>query len=78
MIGVGHGAAFLRALAERLVAAGAPLVAIDPAPDNHRARHAYRRAGFSDGEVVETADGPAVLIIFAGAAGRPTTSGSPR
>jgi aminoglycoside 6'-N-acetyltransferase len=46
MIGRGHGSAFLRLLAERLVAEGAPVVAIDPDPENHRARRAYARAGF--------------------------------
>src|SRR5262249_32139764 len=34
MIGRGHGAAFLRILALRLIAEGAPLVAIDPDVDN--------------------------------------------
>lgn len=46
MIGRGHGAAFLRLLAERLTAEGAPVVAIDPGVDNARARHAYAKAGF--------------------------------
>jgi aminoglycoside 6'-N-acetyltransferase len=46
MIGRGHGQAYLRLLAERLCAEGAPLVAIDPAIDNLRARGAYERAGF--------------------------------
>ena len=64
MIGRGHGAAFLRRLAERLVAEGAPLVAIDPDVDNHRARRAYARAGFRGDTVVETEAGPAVLMLF--------------
>jgi RimJ/RimL family protein N-acetyltransferase len=46
MLGRGHGSAFLRRLAERLVAEGAPIVAIDPDVDNLRARRAYARAGF--------------------------------
>lgn len=37
MIGRGHGQSYLSLLAERLCAAGAPLVAIDPAEDNLRA-----------------------------------------
>ena len=35
-----------------------------PDPDNVRARHAYGRAGFSGDRLVETADGPAALMIF--------------
>lgn len=51
-------------LAERLVRDGAPLVAIDPAIDNARARRAYRNAGFRGEASVETGDGPAVLMLF--------------
>ena len=46
MIGRGHGQAYLRLLAARLCAECAPLVAIDPAEDNVRARRAYEKAGF--------------------------------
>jgi aminoglycoside 6'-N-acetyltransferase len=66
MVGVGHGSAFLRLLAERLRAEGAPVVAIDPDPENVRARRAYSRAGFSGATVVDTAEGPAVLMTFGG------------
>lgn len=66
MLGRGHGAAFLRMLAEQLRAEGAPAVAIDPDVDNHRARRAYARAGFRGETVVETAEGPAVLMLFEG------------
>jgi aminoglycoside 6'-N-acetyltransferase len=66
MIGAGHGSAFLRLLSERLRAEGAPVVAIDPDPRNVRARRAYARAGFSGTAVVDTADGPAVLMTFGG------------
>ena len=48
MIGRGHGAAYLRLIAERLCAEGAPLVTIDPIVDNLRARRAYAKAGFVD------------------------------
>ena len=41
MIGRGHGSAYLKLLAERLRAEGAPVVAIDPDVDNLRARRAY-------------------------------------
>ena len=66
LLGRGHGAAFLRALALRLLADGAPLVAIDPDPLNLRARRAYARAGFAEAGIVETGDGPAVLMLFDG------------
>ena len=64
MIGRGHGSRYLRMLAEQLLAAGAPLIAIDPAADNVRAQRAYARAGFRGEARVETESGPAVLMIF--------------
>jgi len=64
MIGRGHGSAFLRLLAMRLMAEGAPVVAIDPDANNLRARRAYFRAGFRGDTVVETGEGPAVLMTF--------------
>jgi aminoglycoside 6'-N-acetyltransferase len=64
MIGRGHGQAYLRLLAERLCAEGAPLVAIDPSEDNVRAWRAYHSAGFYPDTTVDTEAGPAVLMIF--------------
>jgi aminoglycoside 6'-N-acetyltransferase len=64
MIGRGHGSAYLRLLAARLRAEGAPVVAIDPAADNMRARRAYEKAGFVGDGIVETSAGPSVLMIF--------------
>ena len=64
MIGRGHGAALLGLLAERLCAEGAPLVAIDPAADNVRARRAYAKAGFASHDLVATEAGAAVLMIY--------------
>ena len=64
MIGRGHGAAYLRLLARRLIAEGAPVIAIDPDVANVRAQRAYERAGFRRGEIVETAEGSVVLMIF--------------
>ncbi len=64
MIGRGHGQAYLRRLAERLCAEGAPLVAIDPATDNLRARRAYEKAGFRAEATVATDVGPAVLMLY--------------
>jgi aminoglycoside 6'-N-acetyltransferase len=68
MIGRGHGSAFLRLVAERLKTEGAPVVAIDPDVDNGRARRAYEKAGFRGDAIVETGEGPAILMTFDGAA----------
>jgi aminoglycoside 6'-N-acetyltransferase len=65
MIGHGHGSAFLEILASRLRTEGAPVVVIDPAVENGRARCAYEKAGFRIEALVETGDGLAVLMIFA-------------
>jgi aminoglycoside 6'-N-acetyltransferase len=64
MLGRGHGSRFLRRLAEMLLAEGAPVVAIDPALDNHRARRAYAHAGFVAQREVETEHGFAVVMLF--------------
>lgn len=64
MISRGHGAVFLRLLARTLLAEGAPLVAIDPHVDNMRARRAYAKAGFHGDTVVDTVEGPSVVMIF--------------
>jgi aminoglycoside 6'-N-acetyltransferase len=64
MIGQGHGSSYLRLLAQRLRAEGAPVVAIDPGMENLRARRAYAKAGFRGETVVETGAGPAVLMLF--------------
>jgi aminoglycoside 6'-N-acetyltransferase len=66
LLGRGHGPAFLRLICEQMRAAGAPAIGIDPDADNHRARQAYRKAGFVGEEVVETVEGPAVLMLYAG------------
>src|SRR5271170_2083858 len=65
MIGRGHGSAYLRLLAARLRAEGAPVVVIDPAVDNMRARRAYEKAGFVGDRLVETGEGLAALVKFA-------------
>jgi aminoglycoside 6'-N-acetyltransferase len=66
MIGRGHGSIYLRLLAERLRSKGAPVVAIDPDCDNLRARRAYEKAGFHGSVVVETGEGPAILMTYEG------------
>jgi aminoglycoside 6'-N-acetyltransferase len=64
MLGRGHGGRFLCLLAELLLAEGAPVVAIDPAVNNHRARRAYGYAGFVAEGVFETEAGPVVLMLY--------------
>jgi aminoglycoside 6'-N-acetyltransferase len=69
MIGHGHGSRYLRLLAERLIAEGAPLIAIDPGLENVRAQGAYAKAGFFRGELdADACDRPMVpvLMIFRG------------
>lgn len=66
MLGCGHGSRFLKIVAERLRAEGAPAVVIDPDVDNLRARRAYRRAGFRGDTIVDTDEGPAVVMTFVG------------
>jgi aminoglycoside 6'-N-acetyltransferase len=64
LIGQGHGSAFLRLVAEQLIAEGAPCVLIDPDPQNGRALRAYARAGFMEDRLVATPEGPALLMIY--------------
>jgi aminoglycoside 6'-N-acetyltransferase len=64
MVGCGHGSVFLRALAEKLRAEGAPVVVIDPDYENLRARRAYARAGFVEDKQGENRQGPAVVMLF--------------
>ena len=63
MIGRVRGSAYLKLLAERLRVEGAPVVAIDPDVDNLCAR---RAAGFRGDTVVDSGEGPAILMIFDG------------
>jgi aminoglycoside 6'-N-acetyltransferase len=63
MLGRGHGSAFIRAFTEQLLANGTPRVVIDPDPANARAIRAYARAGFSKDRIVDTPDGPALLMV---------------
>lgn len=44
--GMGHGADWLKAIGDLLLAE-APLLAVDPSPDNVRAIRAYEKAGFA-------------------------------
>ena len=64
MLGRGCGSALLGRLARRLAREGAPLIAIDPDPDNARAIRAYEKAGFHIDRRVETEEGPALLMLY--------------
>jgi aminoglycoside 6'-N-acetyltransferase len=63
MIGRGHGSRFIRQFADSLLASGIPRLVTDPDPDNGRAVHAYARAGFQREGIVDTPDGPALLMV---------------
>ncbi|WP_373487195.1 GNAT family N-acetyltransferase [Blastomonas sp.] len=64
LIGKGHGTALLSMLARQLAAQGVRVLCIDPDPHNSRARAAYGRAGFVEQGVLDTPEGPAVLMFF--------------
>ena len=66
MIGRGHGSAYLRIMALRLRAEGAPVIAIDPSEANRRAVRAYYNAGFRIDMTFSSEDGSAVLMLFNG------------
>jgi aminoglycoside 6'-N-acetyltransferase len=63
MIGCGHGSGFIRQFADSLLDSGIPRIVTDPDPDNGRAVRAYARAGFQSDRVVDTPDGPALLMV---------------
>jgi aminoglycoside 6'-N-acetyltransferase len=63
MVDRGHGSAFIRAFIDELLTAGAPRVLTDPDPANARAVRAYQKAGFSKDRMVDTPDGPALLMV---------------
>jgi aminoglycoside 6'-N-acetyltransferase len=63
MIGHGHGSGFIRQFADGLLTSGIPRIVTDPDPDNGRAVRAYARAGFQSDRVVDTPDGPALLMV---------------
>jgi aminoglycoside 6'-N-acetyltransferase len=63
MIGRGHGSAFIRQFVDSLLKSGTPRVVTDPDPDNGRAVRAYTKAGFQSERIVDTPDGPALLMV---------------
>jgi aminoglycoside 6'-N-acetyltransferase len=63
MIGCGHGSGFIRQFADALLSSGIPRIVTDPDPGNGRAVRAYAKAGFQSDRVVDTPDGPALLMV---------------
>ena len=63
MLGGGHGSGFIREFTEQRLANGTPRVVIDPDPTNLRAVRAYEKAGFQRDRIVDTPDGPALLMV---------------
>jgi aminoglycoside 6'-N-acetyltransferase len=63
MIERGHGSALIRCFVEGRLASGAPRIATDPDPANERAVRAYEKAGFKRVRMVDTPDGPALLMV---------------
>ena len=63
MIERGHGSAFIRRFVDDRLQQGAPRIVTDPDPANSRAVRAYRKAGFEKDRMVETPDGPALLMV---------------
>ncbi len=62
-LGQGHGAGFIHARATQLLAAGAPLIAVDPDPANTRAITAYTRAGFRPLDIRLNEDGNPMQVM---------------
>jgi aminoglycoside 6'-N-acetyltransferase len=63
MIERGHGSAMIRAFADERLKAGVPRVVTDPDPKNLRAMRAYENAGFTPVGMVDTPDGPSLLMV---------------
>lgn len=59
----GHASGYLAQRAAELRAAGAPLVVVDPEPENTRAVNAYRRAGFAGHDIRASEDDTPALIL---------------
>ncbi len=78
MMGLGHGSAFISARLQALFAAGAPVIATDPHPDNARAIAAYRKLGFKSlGPPMDTQWGR-ILPLVTMADARESQDGLPR
>ncbi|MDE5444464.1 GNAT family N-acetyltransferase [Bradyrhizobium sp. CSA207] len=65
MIARGHGSAFIRQFADARLQQGLPRIVTDPDALKVRAVRAYEKAGFVRDRMVETPDGPALLMVRA-------------
>jgi aminoglycoside 6'-N-acetyltransferase len=63
MIGCGHGSKFIGQFVDELLQKGTPRVVTDPHPTNDRAIRAYEKAGFARVGLVQTPDGPSLLMV---------------
>jgi aminoglycoside 6'-N-acetyltransferase len=63
MIERGHGSALIRGFVDGRLQNGAPRIVTDPDPANHRAIRGYEKAGFERDRMVDTPDGPALLMV---------------
>ena len=63
MIGRGHGSALIRRFVIDRLGKGAPRIVTDPDPNNARAVRAYEKAGFEKVRMIDTPDGPALLMV---------------
>jgi aminoglycoside 6'-N-acetyltransferase len=63
MIERGHGSALIRCFVDIRLKDGAPRIVTDPDPLNTRAVRAYEKAGFEKAGMVDTPDGPALLMV---------------
>jgi aminoglycoside 6'-N-acetyltransferase len=63
MIGRGHGSTFIRQFVDDRLRAGIPRIVTDPDPVNVRAVRACEKAGFARERMVDTPDGPALLMV---------------
>jgi aminoglycoside 6'-N-acetyltransferase len=63
MIEQSHGSALIRAFTDERLRGGAPRMVTDPDPKNLRALRAYEKAGFKRVGIVDTPDGPSLLMV---------------
>jgi aminoglycoside 6'-N-acetyltransferase len=63
MIDRGHGSGFIRSFADEALQSGIPRIITDPDPENSRAIRAYEKAGFVRDRIVDTVEGPALLMV---------------
>jgi aminoglycoside 6'-N-acetyltransferase len=77
MIGGGHGTNFIRLFVNDLLRNRTPRVVTDPDPQNGRAIRAYEKAGFQRDRMVNTPDGPALLMARDLSASLPSARSDP-